>query len=401
MRPTPPIACCLLLAACGHKEEEAAKPKPVVEVKVAQAESRTADLTLRAPATIFPKEQANITPRMTGVIRELKVRKGDSVAAGALLATLESRDLAAQRDEAQAAIADAQANLDKVRRGTLPSDIERARGQVETTKAALNQAQKIYDRRKSLFDQGAIPGRDLLVSETELSTAKTNAEVAAKSIELLERQSGGQDIKIAEARVEQARSRLASMSAQLQYAEIRAPFAGAITEQFQYAGDLGQPANPVFTLVDLSSVSARSQVPEAEAARVKIGQACAFEDTAGRVTVINRAVDSQRRTVEAWCEIGRPPLALRAGAFGTVSIQTGGQRDSILVPITALQLEEGTRKGVVMIAGADKKAHKREVEVGEAVGEKRIVLSGLKAGERVIVEGAYELPDGGDIKESH
>ena len=393
-----------LLTGCGHPAEEAPK-KPVVAVKTAVAEGSSVALSLRAPATIFPREQANITPRLTGVIRELKARKGDTVREGALLATLENRDLASQREEAQAMVADAQANLEKTRQGTLPTDIERARGQVATTRAILSQAQTIYERRKSLFEQGAIPNRDLLLSDTERSTAKTNFEVATKSLQLLEQQSQGQDIRIAESRVEQAKSRLITVTAQLQYAELRAPFTGVITEQFQYVGDLGQPSSPIFTLVDLAVVSARTQVPEADAARVKLGQDCHFssgeneaEAVAGRVGVISRAVDGQRRTVEVWCEIAGPPSTLRAGAFGSVAFETGRLTATVLVPVSAVQLEEGTHKGIVLVVDSAQVAHRREVEVGDLVGDKRVVLTGLKAGETVIIEGGYELPDGTQIQ---
>lgn len=391
----------VFLAACGgsNSAEEVTK-KPTVAVKLGVAEGASVDLILSAPATIFPREQANITSQLTGLIRELKVRKGDSVAAGAVLVVLENRDLSSQRDEVQAALADAQANLEKTQKGTLPTDLERARGQVATTRAILNQAQTLYDRRKSLFDQGAIPNRDLLVSETELSTARTNAEVAARSLQLLEQQLQGQDIRIAQSRVAQAESRLAAVSAQLRYTELRAPFAGVITEQFQYAGDLGQPSAPIFTLVDLSVVSARSQVPEQEAARVRTGQGCRFaggeseSPASGRVSVISRAVDTQRRTVEVWCEIAKPPASLRAGAFGSVTFETGQLQDTVLVPVTALQLEEGTRKGIVLVVDDSNIARRREVVVGELVGEKRVVSTGLKSGERIVIEGGYELPDG-------
>jgi HlyD family secretion protein len=408
MKHFPLLLVLLFLSACGRPEDEAAK-KPVVSVKTVLAEGASLDLTLKAPATIFPREQANITPRLSGVIRELKVRKGDTVQAGAVLASLENRDLISQRDEAQALLVDAQANLEKTSRGTLPTDIERARGQVATTRALLNQAQTVYDRRKALFDQGAIPNRDLLLSETELSTAKTNFDVAVKSLQFLEKQSQGQDVRIAEARVAQARSHLASIAAQVQYAELRAPFTGVITDQFQYLGDLGQPTAPIFTLVDLSVVSARAQVPEADASRIQLGQTCQFSsgeaDTSaisapvtGKVGVINRAVDTQRRTVEVWCEITHPPAALRAGAFGSVSFETGRLAQTVLVPLGALQLEEGTRKGTVLVVDSANIAHRREVEVGDLAGEKRAVLSGLKAGERIVVEGGYELPDGSSIR---
>jgi multidrug efflux system membrane fusion protein len=95
-----------------------------------------------------------------------------------------------------------------------------------------------------------------------------------------------------------------------------------------------------------------------------------------------------------WCEIAKPPSALRAGAFGNVTFSTGRIQNTVLVPVSALQLEEGTRKGTVLTVESTNVARRRDVEVGELVGEKRVILRGLKAGERVVTEGGYELPDG-------
>ena len=175
------MAAALVVSSCAKKEE--AEPKPLVTVKVAKVETADIPLSVSAPATIFAKTQASVAARITAPIREMRVKKGDNVGAGQTLAVLEDRDLIAQRQEAAAAVADAQANLQKTTSGTIPADIDRARGQVETTQAALNQSQKTYDRRKALFQQGAIPERDLLVSETELATARSNYEVARKAYE--------------------------------------------------------------------------------------------------------------------------------------------------------------------------------------------------------------------------
>ena len=244
----------------------------------------------------------------------------------------------------------------------------------------------------------------MLISETELSTARTNQEVAKKSLDLIQQQSQLQEIKIAQSRVEQAKGRLATLTAQLQFAELRAPFSGIITEQLQYAGDLGQPSAPIFTLVDLSVIVARAQVSEAEIGKVARGQACAFRsgeadaaDVAGRVTVVNRSVDPQRRTVEVWCEISRPAQSLRSGSFGSVSFQTSGARTALLVPVAGLFLEEGSNKGHVMVLDDKSIAHRRAVQVGDTVGANRLVISGLQSGETIITEGAYELPDGTQV----
>ena len=109
---------------------------------------------------------------MTAPIRELRVKKGDSVHAGEMLAVLDNRDTQAQLEDAHAQLADAEANLQKTVSGTVPGDIERARGQLDMTQAALSQAQKNYERRSQLFKEGVIPNRDLLQAQTDLAQAR-------------------------------------------------------------------------------------------------------------------------------------------------------------------------------------------------------------------------------------
>ena len=401
---TCPIFCfCVFLAACSRENET--KPEPVVEVKAAQTEVADLDVTVHAPAAVFPRQQANIASRVTSPIRELRARKGDSVSAGQVLAVLENRDLLAQQQEALAALEDATAQLQKISTGTLPTDIERARGQLATAEAALNQARKIYDRRAELFKLGAIPARDLLVSQTELANANANYEVARRSLELLETQSREKDIRIAESRVAQARARLAQVEALLQFTELRAPFAGTITEQLLYPGDMAKPETSLFTAMDLAVAVARAQVPEAEAREIRLKQRCDFmpadskdKKFGGKVSLVNKAVDPARRTVEVWCDLQNPDRWLRAGVFGAVDIVTGTAPKSILVPQSAVQFVEGTRSGAVLVVDGKRVAHKREVETGMISQGKVQIRSGLRAGELVVVEGGYGLPDGTEVR---
>jgi len=377
----------------------------MVDVRVAKAETVDVKIIVRAPASVFARAQANISSRMTAPIRKLLVRKGDNVAAGQVLAQLDNRDLLAQRDEAMAAVTDADANLQRLTSGTLPTDIERARGQAVSAEAALNQAQKICDRRRQLFEQGAIPQRDLLVSQTELAQANAAYEVANKSLDLLQNQSRDKDILIAKSKVEQAQARLSLVKVQLEFTEIRSVSMGTITEQFMFPGDMAKPDAPLFTIMDLSVAVARAQIPESEVTAVRAGESCTFipsDDRGasfdGRVSMVNQAVDPARRTIEAWCEIPNPKRVLRGGVFGQVMIVTGVAPKSIVVPLTAIQLVEGTKKGFVMVAGDKGVAIKKEVETGEVFEGKVQIKSGVTAGDSVIVQGAYGLPDGTQIR---
>ena len=398
------ILFSLVLIGCKSKEE-VPEAKPVVEVRTALAEIADLQLTVRAPATIFPREQANVASRITARISRLNVRKGDRVTAGQVLARLENRDLIALRDEARAVITDAEANLHKTTAGTIPTEIERARGQVAMAQAALNQAQKTYDRRKLLFEQGAIPQRELLLSETELSQAKTTYEVAQKSLDLLEKQSKGIDIQIAQSRLEQAHAKLAEINAQLEFAEIRSPFAGVITEQMMFPGDMAKPDAPIFTVMDLAVAVARAQTPEPEVRSIHQGQTCSFVSAdqesgsyTGRITVLNQAVDPARRTVEVWCQIANAQQRLRGSEFGALSIMTGALKQSVVVPVSAVQFADEGKKGTVMVVDDKHIAHAKEVETGEVVDGKVRIVEGLQGGETVIIEGGYSLPDGTEVR---
>lgn len=394
-----------VLALVGCSQHEDAPPKPVVAVKVAEAELADVKITVGGPAFLFGREQANLSARITAPIKRLLARKGDRVSAGQVLAELDNRDLLAQRDEAAAAVTDAEANLQRVMAGALPTDIERARGQLAAAEAALRQAEKFYERRRQLYQQGAIPQRDLILTETELAQAKANHQVAQKSLDLLLNQSRDKEILMAKSKVEQARARLALIKAQLEFTEVRSPGAGTVTEQFMFPGDMAKPDSPIFTVMDLGVAVARAQIPEAEASAVRTGAPCAFTPADspgrvfnGRITVVNQAVDPAKRTVESWCEIPNGNHVLRAGAFGQVQVITGTAPKSVVVPLPAVQFVEGSNKGVVMVAGDKNTAVKKEVETGAVFEGKVQIKSGVSAGERVIIQGGYGLPEGTQLK---
>jgi RND family efflux transporter MFP subunit len=330
------VVIAAVLTACASPPEE--EVKPVVTVKVAKAERADLKLTVRAPATVFPRQQANIAARITAPIHELRARKGDRVAAGQVLAVLDSLDLRAQRDDAA---------------------------------AALRQAQQALDRRTALFAEGAIPQRELLASQTELAQAKARFEL---------------------------------VETQLKYTELASPFAGVITEQLLYPGDIAKPEAPVFTVTDLTVAVARAQVPEAEAAPLRVGQSGSFRPTdaedafEGRVSVVSMAVDPARRTVEVWLEIANREGRLRSGTFGAVDVVTGMAPGSVVVPLGAVEREGGSTKGTVLVVDGTDTAHRRDVETGVVSDDRVQIVHGVEAGESVVVEGGYGLADGTAVR---
>jgi multidrug efflux pump subunit AcrA (membrane-fusion protein) len=371
------LACVLLLAGCSQQVEEA-EPQTVVQVKVQRATGRDVQLSATAPATIYPREQASIASKITAPIRTLLVKKGDTVVAGQVLARLENRDLIAQRTEA----------------------LDKARADAASAQAALAQADKNLERRQQLYDQGAIPARDLLVTQTEAAQAKASYDAARRYLDLLQGATSGAPGAAAS---NDGESRTAFLNTQIEFTEIRSPFNGVVTEQFLYPGDMAKPEVAIFTVMDLSTAVARAQVPAAEIAAVRRQQACFFQTgdlpgrrSSGHVSVVNQAVDPVQRTVEVWCEIPNPARSLRAGVFGSVTISTGTAPDAIVLPVAAVQFQEGSTKGRAVVVDQQGIAHLRNVEAAPLSDddEKVRVIQGIKAGENVVIEGGYGLPDG-------
>ena len=399
------VVIVLLTAGWGCSSADAPPPTLVVKVRTVLPEIREVQVTVTAPATIRPRQLASVAARITAPILRLEAQKGDRVRKDQMLARLVRSDLEAQRAEAVAQVENAAATLEKMTAGTLPGDLDRAQGQVESSAAALNEAETVYKRRQELFAEGAIPEREVLISRTQYEQAKTAHRVAQRSLDLLQKTSGEQDRIIASSQLEQARARLAYIEAQTGFAEIRSPFAGIITEQFLYAGDMAKPDSPIFTVMDLAVVYAAGQFAAESSRELRAGQPCWFEPSessgqrsSGRITVVNQAVDPSRQTVEAWCEIDNSDVRLKAGEFGQMAAVTGVHESAVTVPIPAVQFAEGTHHGVVWTVGAGGAAVERKVSTGVTEADRVEIVEGLQPGETVIVEGAVGLSEGDKVE---
>jgi len=400
------VLAILALGGCAAPEETA-DPRVVVEVRTAKATVQDVEEVVLAPAIIFPWSEAKVASQLTAPIARLDVRKGDRVSPGQALAWLRDDDLDAQLADAAAQVADATANLERTSAGTLPTDRERAQGEVEQTASALAVAKQIFERRQTLVAEGALPQRELLIAKTQYEQAQTASRVAQSALELLTGQSQLQDKRIAESRLEQAAARFDLAKAQLAFARIESPSSGVVTEQFLYPGDMARPDAPIFTVMDLSVAVARGQFPEEKAGGLRAGQRCRFTGVdapgfarSGRLTVVSQAVDPMRRTVEAWCEIPNSNGALKAGGFGQMTVVLGLRRDALTVPLAAIEFEPDRKHGVVWTVGSDNLAHENRAEAGVVSGATVEILEGVENGDTVVVEGGYGLSEGFAVRQA-
>ncbi len=374
--------------------------KVIVNVSVQRAVAKDVPLTLSAPATVYGKSEAHVSARITASVQKVLIHKGQAVKAGQILAILDRRDLEAQHADALANAQSAEAALERMERATIPYQLTQARGDLAAKKAALDLAKKVYERRKQLLTEGAISGRDLQTSEAEYAQAQANFNAAQTNLDNIEKHTAKEDLRTAQNSLAQSKARESLAAANLSYAEIRSPFAGTVTDQLVYSGDMAVAGAQLFTVADVSIAVARAQVDADQVTAVKVGQPCSFSKNdgsgpvvQGKITVVNQAVDTARRTVEVWCEIPNHDGSLRSGFFGSAKISVGNAHQAIVIPTSAIEFEEGTQTGKVYVVDSNNVAHLRTVTAVPINDHEVRVLTGLHAGELVITAGEYGLPD--------
>jgi RND family efflux transporter MFP subunit len=279
----------------------------------------------------------------------------------------------------------------------------KAQTDVQSAQQTADAAQKLLANRQKLLEQGALARK--LVDDAQVAYAQARAQLESAQEHLRALQSVGKDeqIKGAQAQVEAARGHFQSTEAQLGYSEVRAPIGGVVSDRPLYAGEMANPGTPLMTVMDISKVIARANVPQNQAGSVQVGGAATLTQTGsslqvqGRVTVVSPATDPSSTTVQVWVVADNPGERLKPGAGVHVAIVAATIPNAVIVPTAALlSAEEGG--AMVLVVTADNTAHQRKVEVGVREPDKIQILSGVSPGEQVVVVGGVGLDDKSKVK---
>ena len=391
----------LLLAGCSKKEEkEAEAPAPVQVTAVTQDTIRR---IVAGDGMLFPRDQAGVTPKIASPVQRFLVQRGDHVKQGQLLAVLESRDLTAGAAESQAVLAQTEANLRSTTSAQVPEAIVKAQTDVDIAQQTEDAAKKLLDNREKLFQQGALARK--LVDDAQVAYAQAHGALLSAQEHLHALQSVGkqEQIKTAASQVEAARSHLQSSQAQVSYSHIVSPIAGVIADRPLYAGEMATPGSPLVTVMDISKVIARANVPQNQSASVKVGQPATItqvdtnQTVEGKVTVVSPATDPNSTTIQVWVQADNPGEQLKPGTSVHVAIMTEVIKATLVVPIAAiLPGEEGGT--ACLVISADNIAHRRPVKLGVREGDKVQILNGVRPGEEVVIVGGIGLDDKAKVK---
>jgi HlyD family secretion protein len=389
----------LLLSACSKREQEV---MPEVSVQVARAKLGEISQIVTAEAVVFPLQQAVVTPKITSTIKSFQVQRGARVRKGQLLAVLENADLSAAAVQSKGEFEQAEASYVTSTAAGVPEQVQKAELDAASTKSSLDAQQKLYDSRKELFEQGALPRRDLDAAQVALVQARSQYQQAQKALDDLHRVGKEQALKTAGGQLSAAKGKLLSAEAQLGYSEIRSPIDGVVTDRPLFPGELASANQPLLTVMNTSYLIAKSHIAQSQAVTLKVGDAANIqiagvdEPVPAKVSLVSPALDPGSTTIEVWVETSKPPLELKPGMTVQVAVTAATAKDAVLVPKNSVvESESGS---FVLLAGKDGLAHQISVQLGLRGPSETQIIKGVSAGDSVVVTGAYSIPDKTKIK---
>lgn len=373
---------------------ESAEAAPV-PVTVATATQEPIRHLIVADAVLFPINQANVMPKLSSPVKRILVNRGDHVKAGQLIAELEARDLAAAAQESKSQYDQTQAALRTVQGATIPEDRIKAQSDLAAAQGTLEAAKKVYESRVALQKEGALAQKLVDDAKVLMVQAQSQFDTAQSHLQSVQKVSGQQSLLSSQAQVAAAKAHYESAEAQLSYAEVRSPINGIVADRSVYPGEMASSGSAIVSIVDISQVVARANVPVQEAATIRVGHPATISgpggELKGKVTVVSPSVDANATTIQVWVQAQNRGETLRPGATVRVSITADTVKNAIVVPKSALlNSDEGGEKVMVFAGDA---AQERKVEVGVREGDKVQILSGVKAGEQVITSGGLGLED--------
>ena len=323
-------------------------PFELADADVAVVEQRSLTRSLPLSGSLMPLVQATVKARVAGDVLEMRVREGQTVRQGEVLARIDVRTLGAQADAQRAA-------LDKAR-----ADLALATTNRDTSEAML---------------------REHFISRNAYDAAQSAFEAAAAGVKLAE-----------------AQARLAQIG--VDDALVRAPIAGIVSRRLVQAGEKVSPDLPLLAIVDLSRLELEAPVPASEIPSVKIGQTASFtvggygeRRFAATVARINPVTDAGTRSIRLYLSVDNADGALRGGLFVQGALQLARGAPAPTLPTAAIRSDSGV--DYVLVIDGDR-LQRRPVKLGlRADDEAHVeVREGLAVGTRVLASRLDKLNDG-------
>ena len=377
-------------------EAKSAAAEPLA-VEVTRPTRRALTRTLHMPATLLADEQVNMFAKTSGYVAEVVVDIGSRVKKSDVLATI---DVPEMKDELRQAEAIQAAKNAKVTQAEALRETAKAEVQRYAAEYAL---QKItHDRKVELRKQNVIPEQELDEAKNQLAVAEAFQRIARAKVN-----SGEADVAVAKAEVMMALATVARINTLMEYATIRAPFDGVITERFIDPGDFVRSATegavkPLLWIAKIDRIRLSLEIPEMDSSFVKVGtpvdvlvKAVGEHSFSGVITRTAVGLRASTRTMRAEVDLDNAEGLLAPGMYAQVTIKLEIKESALMIPSKAIRVRG--REMYVLVARAQL-AQKVPIDLGYDDGIWAEILSGLKDDEWIITAATGAVTPGTPVK---
>src|SRR4051794_11356773 len=373
------VACSKPETAQARATEAPARPVQVEEVR-RDAVKRSVDLV----GTLAAVDQVMISSEADGKVSRILADLGDRVTAGQTLIQVDREKQQYNFEQQQATLARALAQYGAPDPEHLP-DIEKT-PDVQKASADLLQAKQAFDRTNELFKRTLVPQQMLDDAAATLQSKRASYDLSLQTAKNLR----------ASIQASEASMKLADR--QLRDTEIRSPFDGYVEKRLVNLGELVKAQMPVMSVVRIDPLKVVAEIPEKLAPWIHQGQPVelhvdAFPDKTftGKVSRTSPAVNTSTRAFPFEALAPNQDGVLKPGTFARVHIESGKVDDVLSLPAAVLQYRYGVNR-VFVIDGDKLTAH--ELKIGERMGDRVEILTGVNAGDRVAANDIDKLTDG-------
>ena len=368
------IEALLLVGCSGGEKARGPSPATLQGVSVETSQLQTTPDIYEAVGTIRSATSSVLAAQISGTVREIRVKTGDRVHPGQLLALLDDRSPRAQLGVAEAGIEESAQGMAEVEQALQAATADRAFAEVT------------YRRYQNLLAKNSVSRQEFDGAEARYKAAVAQeAALVAKKKQMA-------------AREQQAKSQQESAQALFSYSRVVSPIDGLVTAKPVDAGTVVMPGTPILTVEDTAHYRLEASLPERSLAKVRVGQTVAVTtahgDLEGRVVEIVPAADAASRTFVVKVELPGN-CGCRSGEYGKAGFSVGEER-RLTVPRSSL-VERGQLEGLFVV-NAQGVVEYRLVKTGKNLGNRLEILSGLAEGERVATSQTDRLSDGARVE---
>jgi RND family efflux transporter MFP subunit len=346
----------------------------LIRLKLAKAEEamRAPQIQSTGRIVAVPSKRAVVAPPVGGIVTNAIPRIGQRVTQGQLIVRLQQTPTAAETAQIQVANTQLQienTRLEAERRRLVQAEVEAA--------ARLEEATHDLARSQRLYEKKAYSAKALEADELDRTAKAAQLEAVRAQLRVLQGvapppSSSGSDY------------------------EVRAPISGTIVRVSKSGGEQVAAGEAVVEIVAMDTVWVEAPIFEKDLGRVSrqgraIFTTAAFPDKEfqGQLVHISKVVDEQSRTATAIFEVSNRSEELSIGMQANLRLDSGSPVSVLLVPKEAVLDNEGRKIVYVLLSGEE--FERRDVVLGDEYGGKVAIISGVKPGERVVTQGAYQL----------